>query len=728
MAGSDDKEGVRDEFLAEAQEIVEGLSRDLLLLDQGQKEKSVDPDLINEVFRGVHTLKGIAGMFGYSQLGAVAHALEDLLDDLRLGRVELDQEVLDVLFEGVENFQRLLGEAKEGEDEGAVDLSRYAKSIERVAGGKEEAQADGLEAYDLDPNVLSVLTEYEEHRLRINIEQGVQLYRLRVRFPLASIDSALEDLKQTSKPLAEIITYLPSMDGGDSDSIDLDVLIASRVPFAELEEAVGGPHAKLVPVGRKGSAAPPRTSPPAPPAAQGPSTSAPPSDDGSGTPSPQPSKQPRPATQEPKRASGQSQPPEAQAADLSLRSVTQTVRVDIRKLDHLMNVVGELAIVRGTVGRITERIRGRPELRQLATELHRINRGFERHLEELQDGILDVRMVPLGQVFDKLARIVRQVAREHEKEVRLVVTGAETEVDKLIVEELSDPLMHIIRNCIDHGIESPKVRELAGKPPAGTLALNAYQKGNHVVIEIEDDGAGMNEKKLLELAKRKNLVPEDAGGELTREEVFNLIFLPGFSTRSSITDTSGRGVGMDVVKTNISRLGGVIDVQSEQGTGSTFTITLPITLAIISALVVEVARRTYAIPLTAVQEAIVLDPRAVRTIEGREVLTVRGQTLPICRLDDLFGLKSEVRESGRKQFVVVTALGHRRLGLVVDQLQGQQDIVIKPLGPSLANRVRGFAGATDLGDQRVALVLDAPGLLEEILKSPEMMLAARAQA
>jgi two-component system, chemotaxis family, sensor kinase CheA len=734
VAGPDDKEGVRDEFLAETQEIVEALSRDLLLLDQGQKDGKSDPDLINEVFRGVHTLKGIAGMFGYSQLGAVAHALEDLLDDLRLGRVDLSQDVLDVLFEGVENFQRLLSEAKEGGDDASVDLAAYARSIEDVARGKEEA-VEGFEAYDLDPNVLSVLTEYEEHRLRTNIEQGVHLYRLRVRFPLASIDSALEELKRKSKPMAEIITYLPSMGGGDSDSIDLDVLLASREPLATLVDVLGGPQADIVPVRRKGAAPVGRTSPPPAPGSSDAAPSDPPRPD---TPIPPAPARPRESVSgaprgpanpsQPIRAPArQSQAPEP-AADLSLRSVTSTVRVDIRKLDYLMNVVGELAIVRSTVSRINERIRGRPDLRQLATELHRVNRGFERHLEELQDGILDVRMVPLGQVFDKLARIVRQVAREHEKQVRLVVTGSETEVDKLIVEELSDPLMHIIRNCIDHGIESPKVRELAGKPPSGTLALNAYPKGNHVVLEIEDDGAGMNDRKMLETAKRKGLLPSDAGTELTREEILNLIFVPGFSTRSTITDTSGRGVGMDVVKTNISRLGGVIDVQSEFGTGSKFTITLPITLAIISALLVEVGGRTFAIPLTSVQEAIQLDPRAIRTVEGREVLTLRGATLPICRLADLFQLGGEEPAGGRKKFVVVSALGQRRVGFVVDDLHGQQDIVIKSLGPSLTSRVRGFAGATDLGDQRVALVLDAPGLLDEVLSSPEVALVSRVQA
>ena len=700
-------DNVRDEFLAEAQEIIESLSRDLLLLDQAQKDAGGDPDLVNEVFRGVHTLKGIAGMFGYHQLGAVAHALEDLLDDLRLGRVALSQEVLDVLFEGVENFQRLLSD-----DEAAlagVNLDAYAANIERVSGKGRAAVHDPLSEYDIDPGVMAVLTEYEEHRLRTNLQQGLTLYRLHVRFSLASIYTLLEDLKRRAKPVAEIITYLPSMDGGDGDHIELDVLLASGVSAQHLGEVLDAREDALRVVPRLRGATHTHVDTPVP-------------DGRPETPIPDGRIPPAPVPRELDQHAGISEDRGAErevtADQLSLRSVANTVRVDIRKLDHLMNVVGELAIVRSSVARLTERIRRNPELRHLALELHRVNRGFERHLEELQDGILDVRMVPLGQVFDKLARIVRQVAREHEKEVRLVVTGAETEVDKLIVEELSDPLMHIIRNAIDHGIESPKVRELAGKPTTGTLALNAFQKGNHVLIEIEDDGAGMNEGKLVEAAVRKGMLARELAGEVSREDALNFIFAPGFSTSASITDISGRGVGMDVVKTNISRLGGVIDVQSEQGIGSKFTITLPVTLAIISALLVRVRDRWYALPITSVQEAIALDEHSVRTVEGREVLTLRGGTLPICRLERLFELTHIPRPEAVRQYVVVSALGHRRLGFVVDALAGQQDIVIKALGPSLRD-TRGFAGATDLGDQRVALVLDAPGLLEEVLSGSE---------
>lgn len=689
MSGHDKRESMRDEFLGEAQEIIETLSRDLLLLDQAQKDGNDDPDLLNEVFRAVHTLKGIAGMFGYHQLGSVAHSLEDLLDDLRLGRVVISQDVLDVLFEGVESFQRLLT------DENASAAS-FQESLEGLGSNREASVPpanDPLGDFDLEASVLSVLTEYEEHRLRTNVQQGVSLFRLRVRFSLSSIDSALEDLKTRAKSLAEIITYLPTMGGGEGDSIDLDVLLASRAPHAELVEVLCTGSATLTELRRRVTA---RT--PVPQAAPAPRVDV-----------------PRAAAvpqMDVLDARDHTSAKDLTADQLSLRSVANTVRVDIRKLDHLMNVVGELAIVRSAVARITDRIRERSDLRSLGVELHRINRGFERHLEELQDGILDVRMVPLGQVFDKLARIVRQVAREHGKEVRLVVTGSETEVDKLIVEELSDPLMHIIRNAIDHGVETPVVRERSGKPAIGTLALNAYQKGNHVVIEVEDDGAGMNDELLRETAVKKGLLTADASRELSRDEAYNLIFTPGFSTSETITDISGRGVGMDVVKTNIARLGGIIDVTTEIGIGTKFTITLPVTLAIISALLVRVRERQYAIPITAVQEAIMLDPRAIRTIEGREVLTLRGNTLPLCRLSSLFGLDGP--NMGAKQYVVVSALGNRRMGFVVDALEGQQDIVIKSLGKSVSN-VRGFSGATDLGDQRVCLVLDIPALLEEML-------------
>ncbi|MDB4986263.1 MAG: CheA signal transduction histidine kinase [Myxococcaceae bacterium] len=727
MAGAEDESGVREEFLSEAQEIVETLSRDLLLLEQSQKEGRSDPDLLNDIFRAVHTLKGLAGMFGLPSLQTLAHTLENLLDDLRLGRVDLTQETLDILFDGIERIQRILA----SDDEAiAYDISDLEKSIDRVADAAPEAR-DQLRDYELGDSVLSVLTEYEEHRLRQNVAQGLPLYRLRVSFGLASIDTALEELKSRARSLAELITYLPSMGGGDEDVIDLEVLLASASDIEALREALCTGSAVLEAVPRRAGAGriePERPKPALPPPAHGAASSrqpaaaprarstelAPAEKASEPTDADAVADKPGPRTQAPGPAQG-SGLDRVGADALSLRSVANTVRVNIQKLDHLMNVVGELAIVRSAVSQITERLRTHPELRYLSTELHRIARGFERNLTELQDGILDVRMVPLGQVFDKLARVVRQAARDARKEIKLEVKGNETEVDKLIVEELSDPLMHLIRNAIDHGIESADDRVALGKPAHGVLSLMAYQKGNHVVIEVTDDGAGMDPAKLRRRAIERGIVGADEAHEMSRDDMINLIFVPGFSTTDRITDLSGRGVGMDVVKTNISKLGGVIDIRSEVGKGTTIVITLPITLAIISALVIRVGGQTYAIPLANVQEALLLEQRAIRTVEGREVMTLRGGTLPLCRIRELFKL-GENLEVGRasRQFVVVSQLGARRIGLVVDLLLGQQDIVIKALGKSLRN-VRGFVGATDLGDQSVTLVLDTPQILEEVL-------------
>jgi two-component system chemotaxis sensor kinase CheA len=416
---------------------------------------------------------------------------------------------------------------------------------------------------------------------------------------------------------------------------------------------------------------------------------------------------------------------------MSLRSVSQTVRVDIRKLDRLMTVVGELAIVKTAIARLTERVRAkRMGTRELSTELGRLNRTFERQLAQMQGGILEVRMVPLGQAFDKLARVVRQISREHAREVNLVITGAETEIDKLIVEELSDPLMHMIRNAIDHGIERREDRLAVGKPSAGTIALNAFQKGNHVVIEVEDDGRGMDPTLLLAAAVRRGIVTVEEAKEMQPGEILNLVFMPGFTTKEVATDISGRGVGLDVAKTNIAKLGGIVDVVSEVGIGTKITITLPITLAIISVLLVEISERLFAIPLANVEEAITLDERLIRNIEGREVLTVRGVSLPTCRLGRLFELSSvfdgafptpgdgQDSSNRTRSFVVIAQVGNRRLGFIVDELVGQQDIVIKSLGKSL-KRVRGFAGATELGDQRVALVIDVAAVIEEVLSASE---------
>jgi two-component system chemotaxis sensor kinase CheA len=700
MAEITDK--ARDEFFSEAQEIIETLSRNLLALDSASKQGASDPSLINEAFRAVHTLKGLAGLFGAVRLGLLSHRLEDLLDSLRLGRMQLGADVLDVLFSSVDAYNKVLELEKSGRDEDLPEVAALLVSLDRLGAGVVN-DSSPVSDYEFDAGMLAVLTEYEEHRLKANIEQKMSLYRLRVQFDLATIDRALELIKDRARRHGEIITYLPTGETTSADSIELDLLMASRDSLATLIGTLGADNVVIEEIPRRRrshEAGPPRASMVEAGSLALPSLGLHQGNDSA------------PAGARESDRSG------ALEKDRSLRSLTQTVRVDIRKLDHLMNIVGELAIVRGALARLSERVRNDGQ-RQLGTELMRLHRNFDRRLSEMQDGILEVRMVPLGQVFERLARVVRQISRELDKEIRLVITGAETEIDKLIVEELSDPLMHMIRNAIDHGIESADRRAEVGKPAAGTIALNAYQKGNHVMIEVEDDGRGIDERALVEKAVQLGKLERGEVGELAREEVLGLIFLPGLSTRSTADDVSGRGVGMDIVKTNIGKLGGVIDVHSEPGIGTKMTITLPITLAIVSALIVRAEGQVFALPLASVSEALSLDEGSVKALDGREVVTLRGSTLPLCRLSRLLSLDPDPAAASRHGFVVVIALGNRRLGLVVDHLFGQQDIVIKPLGRSL-HAVRGFAGATELGDQRVGLVLDAAALIEEVLAGAEV--------
>ncbi len=395
--------------------------------------------------------------------------------------------------------------------------------------------------------------------------------------------------------------------------------------------------------------------------------------------------------------------------------------MDIHKLDRLMHLVGELVLVKASVLAVAERLKLEGGDPVLGAELSRASRNLERRLAELQDGILEVRMVPLDQVFDKLARMVRKLAREAGKEVELHVSGGDVELDKLIVEELSDPLMHLIRNAIDHAIEPPETRARLGKPRAGRVALAATQRGNKVQLVVEDDGAGIDEERIREVAVERGLATAVQVREMGRREVMNLIFVPGFSTARQVTALSGRGVGMDVVKSNIAALSGIIELATEKARGTRFEITLPVTLAIVRALVVSVAARTYAVPLSSVLEVLEVKASDVRTVSSREVISVRGATLPLVRLGRFFRLAGA--RAPASFFVVVVGLAQERLGIAIDDLVAQQDIVVKPLGAALAG-VRGIAGATDLGSRRTVLVLDVGAIVEDVVNGDALREAA----
>nr|WP_225937626.1 chemotaxis protein CheA [Myxococcus sp. RHSTA-1-4] len=786
------------EFVAEATEILDALGKDLLVLDE-RRGQEADPELVNGIFRAAHSLKGLSGLFGQERLSRLAHGTEDLLDRLRLGRLRLDDTALDSLIEVLDAFQALLAEAARGAE--SESLTRRVEDmtarLARLGSPSVSAEEDPLDRLELDPQVRSVFTEYEEHRLRENVRRGVSLWRVRAAFDLSDFDKGLADLNARLKPLGEVISTLPSARPGGAHGIAFDLIFGAQASGEQLEAGLKGTPAELSPLvvhpathaaaqalvraaepatvrASMGRVEAPEAAPSAPAKrggkkkgaraasrgdaaqAQQPLLPAPGetgashgADSTSAAPAPHDALVPvalpeihpvadgehvapgiLPVAYLPVGGAAQrvraviSDPPAGPGApptgvapgrpegDTSLRSLTQTVRVDIGRLDGLINMVGELLLIKANLQRLAESARqdGTVALSKLfGQELARETRGLERKLEALQEGLLEARMVPVGQVFDKLARLVRRITREAGKEIEFVIGGGEVELDKLIVEELSDPLMHLIRNAIDHGVESPDARLAAGKPRRAVVALRAEQKGNHVLIEVSDDGAGIDEQRVREVALTRGLITFAQAQEMSRREMLNLIFLPGFSTARSVSELSGRGVGLDVVKNNLGNLSGIIDVWSERGKGTAFNLTLPVTLAIIRALVVGVSGRTYAVPLNSVLEILSVQPKDIRTVERREVLDLRGQTLPFMRLARMFALPERPVS---RYFVVVVGLAQERLGIAVDELHGQQDIVTKPLGGRLQS-VRGISGATDLGNRRTVLVLDVAALLEE---------------
>jgi len=390
-----------------------------------------------------------------------------------------------------------------------------------------------------------------------------------------------------------------------------------------------------------------------------------------------------------------------------------TIRVDVSRLDALMNLVGELVLGRNRLLRIAQQLSAKYEDDELIHALEETLDQVDFITTDLQMAVMKTRMVPIARVFNRFPRVVRDLARELKKEVKLIIEGEDTELDRSIVEEIGDPLVHLVRNAIDHGIEPPEEREFLGKPRQGTLRLAAYHEGNHIVILVEDDGRGIDVEKIKKKALERGLVTENELSRMSEKEILNLIFLPGFSTAEKVTDVSGRGVGMDVVKTNIEKLNGTIEINTELGKGTQIIIKIPLTLAIIQALLVKVADEIYAIPLVSVVEAVKISQEEVQTVEGKEIIILRDSVLPLVKLADVFDIPAEEEVS---PYVVVLAIGERRFGLVVDSLIGQEEIVIKSLGNYLTN-IEGISGATIMGDGRVTLIVDVAGLANLISKA-----------
>ena len=667
------------DFMAEAVETAEALGRELVRLDTGGRDEP-SPAVLNAVFRHAHSLKGLAALFGQTTLAELAHAAEDLLDRLRLGRLQLRESVVDALSEAVEVSSRLAVAAEAGPD--AALLARSRSLLERLEGLSrvpERIPSDVLAQLELSEEMRSVLTEYEEHRLRETLRRRALVWRYEVRWALEDFDVRLPALLERLAPLGEVIATLPGHALDDATAICFQLLIGSAAGEERLAAALLPDVGQLtvVPVHKR-----------------------------------------RARVDLAQLAGREERRPEPEVelspteSDGPLRSGSRTVRVDIERLDAMMNAVGELRLIAANLQRLADGATAPGVLalpRAFGADLLKDQRQMARRLDALQSGLLEARMVPLAQVFERLQRLVRRVAREAGKELDLVTRGGEVELDKLIVEELSDPLMHLLRNAIDHGIESPEEREQLAKPRRGRLTLTARPSGAHVVIEVRDDGQGVNAARVREVAVERGLLPKEQAPDVSGRALHRLLFAPGFTTARSISPLSGRGVGLDVVHTNLARLSGVIDVESVAGLGTCFRLTLPLTLAMVRGLIVRVSGRTYAIPLNAVVEMLALGPEAIQTRGGRESISVRGTTLPLIRLARLFRLPEADLQ---RRNVVVVGLAQERLGLAVDELLGQADMVTKPLGERLS-RVQGIAGVADLGNRRTVLVLDVAALIGE---------------
>jgi two-component system chemotaxis sensor kinase CheA len=655
------------DFVAEAEEILDGLDQGLLQIDSAEDKAQVKPEVINTLFRGAHTLKGISGVAGLDKISKLSHTLEEMLDRLRLGKLSMSEAVITTLMQGVEALRKLVQSTQEKKGDG-VDLQPLYKKIEEVVTVKSTASLPNpLEQMGIGAELLKVLTEYETHRLTENINQGRHIIELKAHFDLQNFDKDLSQLMSRVQKLGEVITTLPSSGISPDKGIEFNIILGAEGSLESVEAHLTGSKVALREISRRssaigGSAGPTVTS------TQGPGEAA-----------------------------------------ATVKSLSHSIRVDITRLDGLLNVVGELVLNKAVINQIGKEMMQTHGLVNGIAELFKASQELDRKVTELQEGLIEIRMVPVGQIFERLTLAVRKLSRELGKEVNLLISGEETKLDKSMVEAVADPLLHLIRNALDHGIESKEERRLAGKSEIGTIHLSAVQRGNTVAIEMTDDGRGINLEKVYQKALEKGIA--EKGKTYSQQELLNFLFLPGFSTASRVTEVSGRGVGLDVVSKNLARLNGMVDIETVAGKGTKFIITLPITMVIIKALIVRVGSELYAIPLNSVSESLMVDRRQIKTIEQRQVVQLRNRTLSLLHLSDIFSLPS-VEQKDERLYVIVVGLAEKRFGLVVDAIEGQQEIVIKSIGEIL-KAVPGVAGATELGNRRVILVLDVGSLIEE---------------
>ncbi|WP_426417574.1 chemotaxis protein CheA [Aestuariirhabdus sp. LZHN29] len=726
-------EEILQDFLVEAGEILELLSEQLVDLENQPDDK----ELLNAIFRGFHTVKGGAGFLSLNPLVECCHIAENVFDILRNGQRSVSPELMDVVLQALDAVNVMFSEVRERVEPTPADpalLQQLALMAKPEEAGEEEVSPEvaTAEAQEQEPEAAASgdITDDEFEQLLDSLhgeaapESAPQVTE-GVFAGEGSDNGAASGDEITDDEFEELLNNLHGNNKiGGSESAPAPAPSAANssdeISDDEFEALLDQLHGGAAPSGSADKNTPAPT--PAPAATgdsqnisdnefedlldqlhgkgQGPGVAAANSSVKPSAPAP------APAAAKSKPAAAKSKP--AAKAKESAPPVETTVRVDTARLDDIMNMVGELVLVRNRLVRLGVN-NGDEALSKAVANLDVVT-------ADLQLSVMKTRMQPIKKVFGRFPRVVRDLARNLKKEINLQLEGEETDLDKNLVEALADPLVHLVRNSVDHGIETPDAREAAGKDRKGNVILAAEQEGDHILLSIADDGAGMDPDKLRALAVERGLYDQDAADRLSDSDCFNLIFAPGFSTKKEISDVSGRGVGMDVVKTKISQLNGIIDIQSEAGKGTTILIKVPLTLAIMPTLMVMLDQQAFALPLVSVNEIFHLDLSKTNVVDGQEVVIVRDKALPLFYLKrwlvDPKQLEGGDVVEGEEAHVVIVSVGTQRVGFVVDQLVGQEEVVIKPLG-SMLHGTPGMAGATITGDGRIALILDVPSMLKE---------------
>jgi two-component system chemotaxis sensor kinase CheA len=677
-----------DMFIEESKEHLQAINANLLLLEN-------DPEniqIVNEIFRSAHTLKGMSATMGFEDMASLTHETENVLDMIRNHKLTITGDIMDVIFQSVDLIEGMVMNIVEGGD-GSADVSALVKKLRAIVAGDFSAvqtaaaaeaaveapagkEAAGSERqHNLDEFALTVLKQSKEagHNLfwiKVTLDEGCVLKAARAYMVFDQLES-----------MGDVIKSTPAVEEIENERFDrsFELVYVTMQPADKIRQTIANiseiREVELEPLQLKEPAAK--------------------------------------AEQEVKQAKEQAaasaapaveKKPEAPAGGLKKVSTAgKTIRVDIERLDVLMNLFSELVIDRGRLEQLAREI-GKSELQETVEHMSRIS-------GDLQNIILTMRMVPVEQVFNRFPRMIRDLAKDLNKKVNLEIFGAETELDRTVIDEIGDPLVHLLRNSLDHGIESPAERKKAGKPEEGTIFLRAYHSGNHVFIEVKDDGAGINKEKVLKKAIERGIVNPANADSMTDKQIYELLFASGLSTAEVISDISGRGVGLDVVKSKIESLGGSVSVDSVRGQGTTFLIQLPLTLSIISAMLVQVQNEKYAVPLSSIIETAVFRKDQIMMAHRQQVIDFRGRVVPLVSLQDIFQVPDAGVGSDDEVAVVIVRKGEKMAGLVVDSFIGQQEIVLKSLGKYLVN-VFAISGATILGDGQVALIIDCNALIK----------------